>query len=200
MEVGVKMLVRILILSLLLAMLAGVVCAGEVAEGQVVKVANWVLTIRTASGESMAFSPRFVQERGSWGPARPAKTMLPALEAGETVRIEWTMDTRENRRRIDAIEVTSPLTRSSRGTVVSRSAIELVIHPREKEGTVTLNMRPVQVDGKWVPDPEISRLVQSLNVGDVITVTWVWDNEGRKRILAISDIEQGHREGDHDRR
>lgn len=190
------MLVRITVLSVLLVMLAGAVCLGEVSEGQVVKVANWVLTIKTSDGESLAFSPRFVQERGSWQPARPARTMLPALEAGETVKITWTMDTRENRRRIDDIEVTSPLARSSRGLVVSRSAIELVIHPNGKEGTVTLNMRPVQIDGKWVPDPQISKLVQSLRIGDRLTVNWAWDNEGRKRITEISNIEPAPNEGD----
>lgn len=184
-----KTLVTIAILSVLLGLVAGVVCASEVVEGQVVSVASWVLTIKPASGEAMAFSPKFVQEGTSWQPARPVRTILPALEAGENVRITWTMDTRENRRRIESIEVTSPLARSSRGTVVSRSAIELVIHPVGKEGKVTLNMRPVQVEGKWVPDPQISRLVQSLKVGDKLTINWAWDNEGRKRIVSISDIE-----------
>jgi len=124
--------------------------------------------------------------------------MLPALEAGETVRITWTMDTKENRRRIDTIEVTSPLQRNSRGTVVSRSASELVIRPVEKPGAVTRNMRPVQVEGKWVPDPQISRIVLGLKAGDKATINWAWDKEGRKRILAISDIEAGP--GDRDRK
>jgi len=126
--------------------------------------------------------------------------MLPALEAGETVRIGWTMDTRENRRRIDAIEVTSPLARSSRGIVVSRSASELVIRPLEKPGSVTLNTRYVQVEGKWVPDPQVSRLLQTLRIGDRITVSWAWGSEGRKRINAISDVEPAPGEGDRERK
>lgn len=192
------MLMRIAVLAVLLVMVGGTVCASEVAEGQVVSVGNCVLgtgvihqvlTIRTQSNEQMEFAPRLVHEGDSWLAARPARTMLPALEAGETVRITWTMDTKENRRRIDTIEVTSPLERNSRGAVVSRSASELVIRPVEKPGAVTLNTKWVQVQGKWLPDPEISRIILGLKAGDKATINWAWDKEGRKRILAISDIE-----------
>ena len=184
-----RTLAKAAVVTMLLLFVAGLACANEVTEGTVVSVANWLLTIKPQSGENVAFSPRWVQERGKWMPARPARTMLPALEAGETVRITWTMDTRENRRRIDSIEITSPIARSSRGTIVTRSANELVIRPLEKPGTVTLDTKWVQIEGKWVPDPQISRALQSLKPGDKATINWAWDQEGRKRILEISNVE-----------
>lgn len=183
------MLMRIVVLTVILVMVGGMVCASEVSEGQVVSVSNRILTVRVASGEAMAFSPTWTKERGSWVPTRPARTILPALEAGETVRVTWTMDAKESRRRIDTIEVTSPIQRNSRGTVVSRSRSELVIRPLEKPGTVTMNTKMVQVEDKCVPDPEISRMIQSLKAGDKATINWAWDKEGRKRILGVFDVE-----------
>ncbi len=219
-------------------LIAGMALASQTVEGQVVKVDNWVLTVRTQAGETLELSPRWVQEGKSWLPARPARTILPALEAGEMVRVSWTMDEKENRRRIDSIEVTSPREGTLKETVVRATASELVVKatmtqeeaqeayvttgwahqlssiPKnggtrdgvriaptpEKPGTVTLNTKYVQVEGKWVPDPQISRLIASLKAGDKLTVQWAWDQEGRKRIIAVSDIVKAPREGERERR
>lgn len=193
---------RILLLIALAAALFAwsVALASQVVDGQVVKVDKWVLTVRTQSGETLELCPRWVQEGGSWQPARPARTILPALEAGEMVRVSWTMDERENRRRIDTIEVTSAREGTLKGTVVSATASELVVKPIEKPGTVRLNTRWVQIEGKWVPDPQISRVISSLRAGDKLTVRWAWDEEGRKRIVAVSDIVRAPREPERERR
>lgn len=184
-------------LMLLLILVAGGVWSAEITEGQVIRVDRLVLTVKAVSGELLTFSPRFVSEHGHWVPARPARTIIPALESGEAVRIVWEIDTRENRRRIIDIDVTSPREGTSRGTVVQRNAWSLVIRVAEKPGTVTLNTKWVRVDGKWVPDSSISKAIQALKTGDRLTVRWAWDQEGRKRILSVANVEPATREPEH---
>lgn len=182
-----KIVVTAIAVALLVGIVGGIVCAAQVSEGQVVVVADWVLTIKTQSGESVAFTPRWVQENKAWLPGRPVRNFLAALEPGETVRVTWTADEKENRRRIDTIEVTSALRGTTKGIVVRTAANELVIKPQEKPGTVTFNTKFVQVDGKWVPDPDISPGLLALKPGAKITVNWEWDKEGRKRIHAVRE-------------
>ena len=158
----------------------------DVTEGQVVSVQSWTLNLRTSANESLSFSPRWVKEGESWLPARPARTILPALEPGEYVRVTWTMDNAENRRRIDSIEVISALEGTLKGTVSSASNSQLVVRPVEKPGTVTLNPRWVQINGKWVPEPSIAEQLRDLPANTKVTVKWAWDPEGRKRINSIA--------------
>jgi|GEM_PF-2348058 len=192
---------RTLLITLAVATLIGAAAlASQTIEGQVVKADNWVLTVRTQAGETVTLSPKWVQEGSSWQPARPARTILPALEAGEMVRVSWSVDEKEHRNRIETIEVISPLSGTLKGTVVRSAANELVVKPIEKPGTVTLNTKFVQVEGKWVPDPQISRVIQTLKAGDKVTVEWAWDQEGRKRIIAVSDIVKAPREPERERR
>lgn len=179
--------VAVMAMALLTGFICGVANASQTTEGQVVSVKDWVLTVGTASNESIAFSPYWVREGTSSMPGRPARTILPALEAGETVRVTWTLDEREHRNRIDNIEVISPREGTTKAVVGRRAANELVVRVPEKPGTVTMNTKFVQVEGKWVPDPEVSRRILSFKEGAKVTIDWAWDKEGRKRIVAITE-------------
>jgi len=178
-------LVLLAVVSLACGLAAAAWCS-EVSEGQVVMVQEWTLYIRTANGLPLSFVPYWVKEGTAWVSARPVRTMLPALESGEVVKVTWTLDTREGCRRIDGIQVISPLEGTTKGTVVSSSATQLVIRPKDEPGTVTLNPRIVKIGEKWMPDPEISSKLRSLKPKDRVTVRWAWDNEGHKRIASLT--------------
>lgn len=167
--------------------IAAAALASETSVGQVSSVEKWTLTVRTDAGQTLALNPRWVKTGNSWNPARPALTILPALEAGERIRVTWSVDNEEGKRnRIDSIEVISAREGVTKGVVVSRSAQQLVIRVPEKPGTVTLNPRWVQINGKWVPDPEMARKLEGLKESSRVTVQWQWDEEGRKRIVGLS--------------
>ena len=154
-------------------------------EGQVVVVQEWNLFIRTASGEPLSFTPYRVFDGNAWGPSLPGKTVLPALESGEMVKVMWTLDEREGRRRIDSIQINSPIEGVLRGIAVSSSPVQLVVRPKDEPGTVTLNTNYVQIEKRWVPDPAIARKLANLPKNAKVTVAWKWDQEGRKRIMRL---------------
>ena len=159
---------------------------GRTAEGMVIAVQEWTLFIRTASGEPMSFVPYWVLVEKSWTPALPARTVLPALESGERVKVMWTLDEREGGcRRIDSIGILSPREGTTRGMVMSASTSQLVIRPKDEPGTVTFNVQSRQVEGRWVPDPDALRILRTLGKGARVTVQWRWDDEGRKRIVKL---------------
>lgn len=190
-----KSVCRLIVLALAVACIVGAalpVWASQTSEGQVVVVQENTLYIRTSTGEPMSFSPYFVYNGRTWVAAKPASTVLPALESGEWVKVEWTMDERERRRRIDSIGILRATTGTTIGTVVSSSASQLVIRPKDKPGTVTMNPGFVQREGRWIPDPAIASKLVNLPKGTVVTVAWSWDQEGRKRItsLALGAAEQ----------
>lgn len=176
----------LLLFAVLILGAASSAAFAEVTEGQVVSVKDWTLSVRTESNATLSFDPRWVQEGSSWLPARPARTILPALESGEYVRVTWTMDNAENRSRIDSIEVISALEGTLKGVVASSAASQLVVRPVEKPGTVTLNPNWVQINGKWVPEPGISDKLCNLPAGTKVTVRWAWDKEGRKRVTEVT--------------
>lgn len=176
-----------LALTALLCMLTSAAWANQ-SEGQVLGVKDWTLTIKTASGEELSFNPYWVKEGNSFQPGKPSRTVLPALEQGERLRVTWTADEREKRRRIDGIDILSPKDGRTQGVVISASKTELVIRPKEKTGRVTLNTKYVQVEGKWVPDPAISETLAKLTKEARVEVKWHWDQEGRKRIDGILPI------------
>lgn len=182
--------VRIVWFSLLcIAIVFGIVgtaAASQVTEGQVVAVNDWTLFIRTEGNEPVSFNPYWTIINRSSVPSKPAQTILPALESGEIVRVSWTMDQVEGRRRIDGIQIVSSLTGTTRGTVASVSSSQLVIRPKDEPGTIRLNNKYVQVERKFVLDPIIVAQLAQLKKGDRITVGWAWDNEGRKRITKIA--------------
>ncbi len=178
-----------MILALMVVCIVGAVLpawSSQTAEGQVVVVQENTLYIRTSTGEPLSFNPYFVNNGQTWVIAKPAATILPALESGEWVKIEWTMDEREHRRRIDGIQILRTTTGTTTGTVVSSVASQLVIRPKDEPGTVTLNPNFVQREGRWVADPNIAPKLVGLAKGTVVTVGWAWDQEGRKRITSLT--------------
>jgi hypothetical protein len=176
-----------IILVIAATILVGVSSAvwSETSSGQVVVVQDWTLYIRTALNKPLSFNPYWVYTGGSWVPVGPGKNYLPALESGEQVTVNWTMDT-EGRRRINSIAINSALTGTTKGVVVYTSATQLTIRPKDEPGTVTLHTKWIQIEGRWVPDPEISRKLLALTRGNRVTVGWAWDPEGRKRITGLT--------------
>lgn len=168
--------------TLAMAALAGAVSA-EVSEGQVVVVTDWVLYIRTATNEPVSFYPYYVP--GTAQPALPSRTVLPALESGEVVRVTWTLDTRDGKRRINRIEILSPLVGVTKGYVNGWSGSYLIIRAKDEPGTVTLNPQLVKSGTRWISDPVIVRKLTALRLRLQVTVTWAWDSEGRKRITGL---------------
>lgn len=178
----------ILVLTILCACFilpAVALAAGQRSEGQVVVVQDWVLYTRTTT-EPMSFAPYWAFDGKVYTPSLPARTVLPALESGERVAVNWTLDEREGRRRIDSIEVLSDREGTTKGTVVSSSLSALVIRPRDEPGTVTLNPQLKKVENRWVSDPEIANKLRTLTKNSLVTVQWRWDNEGRKRIVGLT--------------
>jgi len=161
--------------------------ASESTEGIVVSVEKWTLQIRSANGDMLSFNPYWKLQGKVSTPSRPALTMLPALEFGELVRVTWTQDTKEDRKRIDSIEVLSAHEGTTKGTVVTAKSDQLVINPKDKPGAVTLNPSYVRVDKKFVPDPAIARKLAQLKPGAQVTVQWAWDKEDRKRVMGITN-------------
>lgn len=183
-----SMIVCGVLLAAVLAAVGGMVVAqgaGGTVEGQVLLVQENTLFIRNQAGEPFAFNPMFVQEGNRMAPSRPARTILPALESGEVVSVVWFMDEREEVRRIREIHVVSALEGTTKARVFAVSPGQLVIRPKDEPGTVTLNTRFVQREGKSIPDPAISERMAGLQKGAKVTVRWQWDNEGRKRILGL---------------
>lgn len=160
--------------------------SSQFTECQIVTIQENTLFARTVTGEARSFAPYWISSAGAWVMAKPANTILPALESGEWVKIAWTLDTREGCRRIDGITILRATTGTTVGRVVSASATQLVIMPKDKPGTVTLNTRYVIRAGKSVPDPEIAGRLALLTRNAVVTVGWAWDAEGRKRITSLA--------------
>ncbi|MDO8682724.1 MAG: hypothetical protein Q7N50_04510 [Armatimonadota bacterium] len=184
-----KSLRSTLILCAIISIIFGVAAASlasEVSEGQVVVVQDWVLFVRTASGEPLSFTPYWVNNGTAWVPSGPGKITLPALESGEMVRVTWSLEEREGRRRIDAIEVISSPEGATKGIVWTSGPGQLVIRPKDEPGTVTMNPPYVRIENRWVPDPEIANKLRMLERGTRVTVEWRWDNEGRKRITGLA--------------
>lgn len=154
-------------------------------EGQVVVVQDMTLFVRTSSGEPMSFNPYYVFDGRSYVASRPANTVLPALESGEYVRVAWTWDDREGRRRIDGIQILRSTIGTTIGYVVSSASSQLVIRPKDEAGTVTLNPNYVKRENKYVVDPGIAARLASLTKNSIVTIGWAWDQEGRKRITSL---------------
>lgn len=182
-----KSTIVLLIIASIVCTVAATAWAAQVtSEVRVYAVADWTLYGRTASGEPLSFNPYYAQSGTTYAPAGPAKLFFPAVESGETARITWTMDA-EGRRRVDAITITSALTGVARGVVYSSASTQLVIRPKDEPGTVTMNPKYVQVEGRWVPEPAVASKLATLAKGTKVTVNWSWEGgEGRKRITGIT--------------
>jgi hypothetical protein len=181
-------LLRLAVLGVMATCILGTMLpawSSQTTEGQVVTVQENVLYVRTTAGEPMSFAPYFVFNGSSYVAAKPADTVLPALESGEWVKVMWTLDTREGWRRIDGISILRTTSGTTVGKVVSTSTTQLVIRPKDEPGTVTLNPSYVKRENRSVPDPEIARKLASLTKNAVVTVGWAWDQEGRKRITSL---------------
>ncbi len=179
-------------IAVILLVAAAVMCwvvlpalSQQIAQGKVVSIKQSVLTIKPASGPEVSFSPRWVKEGAGWQPSRPVRNYLAALEPGEEVRITWTMDEKENRRRMESLEIAGPREGTTKGIVVSATDSQVILRPREQDRAILLNTTWIKQGDKWIPDPAIAPRLAKLAKETKITLTWRWDDEGRKRITSV---------------
>lgn len=186
MKVVFRSAIILLAVAAIVLGIAGAATANQVTVGQVVAVQDWTLYVRTSSGEPVSFNPYWEMKERSAVVVGIAKNVLPALASGEVVRVTWTMDEREGRRRIDAIEVISPIQGITKGIVANLGPNQLTIRPKDEPGTVVINPAMVQIERKWVPDPKVVQKLAAIKPGTRVTVSWYWDREGRKRIADVA--------------